>query len=479
MCWYVLISMIMIVAMMVICCSVVVTIGGSGSVASIVRLRAKACFLFFSASFRCSVLAHIVLIMVLMVLLCVECPSTTVSAVRAVLFFAMVLFLSWIVMSGASNPWFALRFELLNFFQTLAVVSNISHAQDRGGGQISEFASNSARFFELLSIFNLNPELLFADCLFDLSVVSRFFLALMPPVFILIGIRIIEATAKRNEQEDVSRLDVGHASRIAYSVTFVPLIIALSQVLDCTGQPNDTSTLDAWPTFVCFEGNYWIILGVVGVPVFVYCVLLPWLLYVRIKKEKDKFLGTVHVLRHGWVTMRFRTKYWWWENVIHVWKALVVLPAVVFSQNLAGVVVPFLACLAMTCLTLLWKPYRLRVANNGAAVMLLGEVLVWQLLMFHLNADVEFVDSVAAEFVDVQVILVTVLVAIFVLIFMSVEWKTGVVRRRTMGSTWEQEWKCVAKGRSAPARGKKRSANGKGKGKGKRHGKKRPSRRKK
>jgi hypothetical protein len=80
-------------------------------------------------------------------------------------------------------------------------------------------------------------------------------------------------------------------------------------MLDCTGNPDGTSTLDTLPDMLCWEGNHSIFAAMGTAGLLFYSVLVPAKLFLTVKGSAADGEWTEEELEsHGWLLLKVSTR---------------------------------------------------------------------------------------------------------------------------------------------------------------------------
>jgi hypothetical protein len=81
------------------------------------------------------------------------------------------------------------------------------------------------------------------------------------------------------------------------------------QMLDCTDNPDGTSTLDTLPDMICWEGNHSLFAAMGAAGLLLYSVLVPRKLFLTVKGSAADGKWTEQELEsHGWLLLKVSTK---------------------------------------------------------------------------------------------------------------------------------------------------------------------------
>lgn len=93
---------------------------------------------------------------------------------------------------------------------------------------------------------------------------------------------------------------------------------------------DGTYFLTKFPSFRCFDGNWWDIFGLVLLAVFLYTLGIPAALIAWLFKNKKKLHAPYFRERFGGLYTHFKDEFYWFNAVVFLRKFLIVVP-VIFS----------------------------------------------------------------------------------------------------------------------------------------------------
>ena len=80
-------------------------------------------------------------------------------------------------------------------------------------------------------------------------------------------------------------------------------------MLDCTDNPDGTSTLDTLPDMICWEGNHSLFAAMGAAGLLLYSVLVPAKLFITVTGSAADGKWTEQELEsHGWLLLKVSTK---------------------------------------------------------------------------------------------------------------------------------------------------------------------------
>jgi len=93
-----------------------------------------------------------------------------------------------------------------------------------------------------------------------------------------------------------------------YTMAVGALVKSCAKMLDCTEQPDGTSTLDVLPDTVCWQGVHAELLAPLGaVGLIFYAVLVPLKLFVSLRDSaKDRKWTEDELEKHAWLILKVR-----------------------------------------------------------------------------------------------------------------------------------------------------------------------------
>ena len=93
-----------------------------------------------------------------------------------------------------------------------------------------------------------------------------------------------------------------------YTMAVGALVKSCAKMLDCTEQPDGTSTMDVLPDTVCWTGIHGGLLGPLGaLGLIFYCVLVPLKLFMSLRSSaKDGEWSEDELEKHAWLILKVR-----------------------------------------------------------------------------------------------------------------------------------------------------------------------------
>jgi hypothetical protein len=131
---------------------------------------------------------------------------------------------------------------------------------------------------------------------------------------------------------------------------YIPLCQFTLQYFNCTHQPDGSWSLDAQPSYNCYDSKhlsykYWALWGV-----FAYMIGIPSTVATILRKNKDHLYENKYYSRFGFLASRFKPDYYYWEVVILIRLCLLtivlmMLDSSVPMQTMTGITVLFIAAI--------------------------------------------------------------------------------------------------------------------------------------
>jgi hypothetical protein len=166
------------------------------------------------------------------------------------------------------------------------------------------------------------------------------------------------------------------ANMVLLVMFYVPLVQFVLQYFDCTWQDDGSWSLDAQPSIKCYEGKHqsffplvmWgTVAYIIGIPLFAARVLFS---------NKERLLEPQIFARYGFLFARFKPKYFYWEVILLIRMAILVMCLIMVSthvpiQTMTGITVLYVASLQQKD----YKPFVTDYLNKLETLSLSASVL--------------------------------------------------------------------------------------------------------
>lgn len=299
------------------------------------------------------------------------------------------------VLTMGRMPQLGSLYCVLMFFQITALFSEI----------LVKWPLTMPFLFTIFSITNLNQDLFGFEC--SMPFEARFGLTIVHPLIFLLLFGLIYVVTKSSKHLSTRAFYVPRAgqaetggSRAAllkkhFVSSYVVLILlsfvyqfrAFIDTVDCTRGEGGAYFMDSHPPVHC-GSNTWIGLFIPALGALVLYIVLPTVAilvyFMRLRA------GSSNAIRHatlGFLTHRFRSKYYYWEAV-NIFYKLCMVAAVKFLslRPLAAILLTASLAFVMMVLQLVARPYRCSPDNNLAAFLFgFQTILCMIMLVFHFS----------------------------------------------------------------------------------------------
>lgn len=237
------------------------------------------------------------------------------------------------------------------------------------------------RFFNVMSVANLDISLFSPDCSYPLDYFSKWKVMQLLPLIMGMGLALVYLGASRFRQTPLEAYTVIGALLYLLVTIYTYLISNALEPYNCIAQPDGTYMMAFNPGTLCFEGAWTENQGYFAAAAMVYCGIIPLFLigsflYYRnpVSRDTKSFQQLFGILSYP-----FRSRFFYWEIVHTLEKVAIVSSADIFSTMFSNQSIKVFTVITFIFLfhTLgsVLHPYRVEARNDTESIWSIIRVL--------------------------------------------------------------------------------------------------------
>eukprot|EP00162_Nutomonas_longa_P014708 comp22070_c0_seq1/m.51091 comp22070_c0_seq1/g.51091 ORF comp22070_c0_seq1/g.51091 comp22070_c0_seq1/m.51091 type:complete len:691 (-) comp22070_c0_seq1:84-2156(-) len=312
---------------------------------------------------------------------CSACPFDGWGWVLIGLMPVVFFILCFLILTLGRSKLVGAIYITVTFFQVTALYSEI----------LIDWPRAMPLLFTIISAFNLNQDLFGLEC--SVSFATRFGLTLAHPIFFAAAFAIIYFITKLSSSLSHRSFYVPndpHTNLAQHFVSSFSIVIVFSMLyqfrafidtVDCTRGENNSLFMDAYPDIKC-GSIQWVAIFIPACAALLLYVVIPTIAIAIFVTRVHRDYTKLESSPFGYLALRYRSRFFYWELCIIVYKLIMVLIVKFCSlAPLVAIILTSVVAVIMLGIQIAVRPYRCKPDNNLAAFVF-GFQFIISIIMF-------------------------------------------------------------------------------------------------